>query len=504
MSNRREIRRIKYQRRKTIAKTIAKVTRYYIKNDKDAMFGCICDSFVELGGIYVKFLQGVLLQSAQFQTWLTANRYKIFENLEPDNLDVYGLLDHQLGEGAKQFKMVSRAPFAAGSFGQVYLGELQSGDQVVIKVLRPFIRETLRYDTKILGRFGWFFIKTVTTLDADVKAGARYVFATTMRETDYENEAKSAQRMYEAFEDDPQIVIPKTYAELCTSHILVQQYIGGISVADLIATTSDSAMMRQIVYERTGSDLEQQIASLGYKFFSVLFTKGITHGDLHPGNVRLLPDNKIGMLDFGITVEKPAQPYVLYKFLEQFDKATQGKAQPADMFLEYIRLYQTDLFYALETIDSFTKNKYDIVSKLKTHINTVFFDTNDPAEFANTSHDAFIGATINKTVNRSNRFGIVAHLKNADVLRAAQTYHTLATSLDAFHLIAPVYSAVVANMREFDPAITQPMANPLSIDQALEIASHWLERVAERDGALFRTLQGLIKQGVREKKLAKY
>ncbi|HSX52918.1 MAG TPA: AarF/ABC1/UbiB kinase family protein [Patescibacteria group bacterium] len=503
MNARREIRRIKYQRRKTIAKTIAKVTRYYAKGDKDAMFGCICDSFVKLGGIYVKFLQGVLLQSSQFQNWLEANRYKIFENLDPDPIDIYVLVNHQLGERANQFKMISRVPFAAGSFGQVYLGELSSGEQVIIKVLRPFIRETLRYDTKILGRFGWFFIKTVTTLDANMKAGVRYVFDTTMRETDYINEAKAAERMYEAFKDDPQIVIPKTYSDLCTSQILVQEYIGGLSVADLIASTKDGVSMRRIVRERTGSDLEEQIASLGYKFFSSLFTKGITHGDLHPGNVRLLPDNKVGMLDFGITVEKPAQPYVLYKFLEQFDKATQGKAQPADMFLEYVRLYQTDLFYALEAIDTYTKNKYDIVSKLKTHINKVFFDTNDPQEFANTKHDAFIGATINKTVNRSNRFGIVAHLKNADVLRAAQTYHTLATSLDAFHLIAPVYSAVVADMKEFDPSITRPMANPLSIDQALEIVSRWLERVAERDGALFRTIQGLIRQGVKDKELAK-
>jgi len=503
MSVKREIRRIKYKRRKTITRVIFRVARYHLSGDKSKMYSSVCDGFVELGGIYIKFLQGVLLQSDQFRQWLEANHYKIFENLQPDPIDINALLAHQLGDKAARITMVSREPFAAGSFGQVYLAELDGTKQVIIKVLRPYIRETLRYDTKILGRFGWFFIKTVSSLDANVKAGVRYVFDATMKETDYLNEARSAGRMYEAFRDDPQIVIPKTYADLSTSHILVQDYVGGLSVADVISSTTDPVVMRQKVLDMTGSDLEQQLASLGYKFFMSLFTDGITHGDLHPGNVRLLSDNKVAMLDFGITVDKPAQMHTFYKFLEQFDRASRGQGEPADFFLEYVRLYETDLFYALEAIDTFSGNKYNIIPKLKTHVNKVFFDNNTAGAFANVTHDAFIGAHINKTVNRSNRFGIVAHLKNADVLRASQTYITLCMSVDAFHLIAPVYSAVVASMKELEPGIATPPPNNLAIDQAFEIVGHWLARVAERDSGLFQTIQGLLSQSKIDKNIAK-
>src|SRR5262245_17813822 len=108
------------------------------------MANYLCDEFVALGGVYTKFLQGVMLRSEMMRRWHNPKRNNVFENLDTELIDLPALLrqelpPHKLG----QIAQVQPEPFAAGSFGQVYYGTLRDGSPIIIKALRPLIRETL-------------------------------------------------------------------------------------------------------------------------------------------------------------------------------------------------------------------------------------------------------------------------------------------------------------------------------------------------------------------------
>src|SRR5690606_26190368 len=106
---------------------------------------------------------------------------------------------------------------------------------VIIKVLRPFIRETLRYDIKLLTRFSKsFFNKLYKNMSLQLDDAMQDFTEATLRETDYIHEANFATELYEHYKDHPHLVIPKTYLELCTENIIVQDYVDGISVAHVV------------------------------------------------------------------------------------------------------------------------------------------------------------------------------------------------------------------------------------------------------------------------------
>src|SRR5665213_2490515 len=131
---------IKRHRAAKMAKIAARAIYLQKKGDNAAMANYICDELVSLGGIYIKFLQGVMLQSEFFRQWQSPNRYNIFENLDTELIDLPKLLQNELEpELLAQIAQVQPQPFAAGSFGQVYFGVLRDGTPVVIKALRPLV-----------------------------------------------------------------------------------------------------------------------------------------------------------------------------------------------------------------------------------------------------------------------------------------------------------------------------------------------------------------------------
>jgi hypothetical protein len=96
---------------------------------------------------------------------------------------------------------------------------------------------------------------------------------------------------------------------------------------------------------------------------------------------------------------------------------------------------------------------------------------------------------INQMVNKDNRFGLVVRLEASEILRAAQTYIGLVETLGRRATVLPVVFDRVVKQIEIDhPGLRHQAEQSMSISDALETVSGWLERVAERDPALFRQL----------------
>ena len=222
-------------RRLFILKLLFKAGYYKLRSDEVAMMSIVADGFLELGGVYVKFLQGILLQLPVMKLWKGDRRFDVYENVPVDSIDIHLFLkDYLSKEQLAKLSNISSEPFASGSFGQVYKARLVSGERVIIKVLRPNINKFLKKDLRLIRIVSRLISSVFTNWSLDLKTLVSGFVKSTLAEIDYKSEARFAQESYDYYASNDKIVIPKTYLELSNRHIIVQEYIGGISLAQLL------------------------------------------------------------------------------------------------------------------------------------------------------------------------------------------------------------------------------------------------------------------------------
>ncbi|MGH2633079.1 MAG: ABC1 kinase family protein [Tepidiformaceae bacterium] len=181
------------------------------------------------------------------------------------------------------FKHFDRQPFAAASIGQVHRAVLHDGTDVAVKVQYPGVREAIEHDLANVGMMIGLSALVARGLDTsaivrDLKDGIR-------DELDYLHEAASQQRFFDAFDGHAFIKVPRVYHELTTDTVLVQEYLEG-------KPFSHAATLSQAERNRIGEII--------YRFcFGSLYRHQLFNGDPHPGNYLLLPDGKVGFVDYG-------------------------------------------------------------------------------------------------------------------------------------------------------------------------------------------------------------
>lgn len=485
---------IKRSRTKRLASLITKSYWLYKRKEEEKMYNLICEEFMSLGGVYVKFLQGVLLRSQVMKKWHNPEKLRIFENLDSEPLQIGPLLQHELGKGElSQFSMIQPEPFAAGSFGQVYYAQLRNGQPVIIKVLRPMVRDLLKHDIRLLNMFSKRFFATLyKNMSIQLNDALKDFAEATLRETDYQHEAAFGNELYEHYKQHPIIHIPRTYTELCTDNIIVQDYVDGISVATIVRLQQQGVDPKTYVKEQLGSDLIYQLQVFGYESIIGIFEMPRIQGDPHPGNIRLMRNNKVGLIDFGISARPPADKSGLFGLLETYDKVFEGSQTAMGLFENALKFFVSDLYRSLRKISEYLgkQDNADYINELGKIAEDVFIQSTGTSLInTNFKKDASILMVINKLVNKGNRFGLVMKLEATEMLRAIQTYTSLLGSLGVFGDVMPhTLRSAVEYIKTHYPDAASDHRDSISIADALEIIANWLERVADRDPALFRQL----------------
>lgn len=482
---------IKRYRTARLAKAATKALYYNSRGQRQKFINTLGDAMIELGGVYIKFLQGVLLQSDSMKIWQHPDKLKIFERLESEPLNIQSVIESELGqERAKHIAQIQPEPFAAGSFGQVYYAVHQNGQPVIVKVLRPLIKETLKFDLKLLNRFSKTINKAlVPNLSMDLTSGYKDFAAATLRETDYKAEADFGDELYHAYRDNPKLVIPKTYTELCTDNIIVQEYIDGVSVAYLVGLVQQGVDPEAWVKEHLGSDLKQQLTTYSYEMTYGCFTLPRIQGDPHPGNVKLLPNNKVAMIDFGISAATTHDKAAYLGLIKEYQKLNQGKLDVAGLFGGTMRYFGSSLYSALQKLGNVFAADVNLNQELSKFIESNFMELSGGESLESIARSPRAVTLLNRMVNQNNRYGFVMDMKSTDVLRAAHSAITLLDSLGMYQKVVPeVYKRVIAEVEVNFPQLAAEPQPTISVGKAIDVVTGWLERVADRDPGLFRSL----------------
>ncbi len=180
-------------------------------------------------------------------------------------------------------------PIAAASLSQAYKAQLRDGRHVVVKVQRPNLGEILARDVQILEAIAEEVMRYPSLCRHTDWPGVVREFARTVfEEIDYIQEGKNADRFRHYHRGNERIYIPRVIWRLTGRRVLTIEYVAGVRASDVEAM------------EAMGIDLKE-ITSIGANFYlKQLLEDGFFHADPHPGNLRAMPDGKIGIFDFGM------------------------------------------------------------------------------------------------------------------------------------------------------------------------------------------------------------
>jgi ubiquinone biosynthesis protein len=187
------------------------------------------------------------------------------------------------------FAEIDPEPLAAASIAQVHRARLTSGEDVVIKVRRPGIVELVESDISALMSLARLAERHIHGSEIyDPVAMVREFARTIRREMDFSREGHTIEKFRDNFAGTPWMYFPRVYWGHTARGVLTMEYVDGVKVTDrdrLEQRGLDGALIA-----RRGADA----------FLEMVLTHGFFHGDVHPGNLLILPGNVICLLDYGI------------------------------------------------------------------------------------------------------------------------------------------------------------------------------------------------------------
>jgi ubiquinone biosynthesis protein len=262
----------------------------------------------ELGATWIKLGQALALRFDLLPPSYCYELFQLFNGVARfPYADVKSIIRSEFGRDVSEvYLWFDPEPFAAASIGQVHRAALPSGESVAVKVQRPGIQERVETDLRLMYRMA--FLPDLMRLFGGTRT--RDVideFASWLdEELDYVTEAMNAYTIRENARFDPIEYNPRVWLEFSTERVLTLEYIDGTPVSDILTDLRRDRGECIAQLRKQGCDLDQVAANIVWNFLNQVYVMGIFHADLHPANLLVLPGNRIGYVDFGITGRLPA------------------------------------------------------------------------------------------------------------------------------------------------------------------------------------------------------
>ena len=252
------------------------------------------ESFEGLGSTYVKLGQIISSGDGLFPEELVGE-FKLLRDRVPAEPfeDVRTLVERELGRTLPElFTRFDEEPLAAASIAQVHAATLRTGEDVVVKVQRPNVASLVRADVAALGWLGPRLVGRIpVTALANPPALIELFAETIVEELDFRLEAENMLDIAGVLATTGQraIVVPRPHPTLVTRRVLVMERLRGFAFDDVAAMKA------------AGIDTSALLRAGLIAFLEGALLFGVFHGDLHGGNLFVMPDGRTALLDYGIT-----------------------------------------------------------------------------------------------------------------------------------------------------------------------------------------------------------
>ena len=271
----------------------------------------------ELGPIFVKFGQALSTRRDLLPADIADELAKLQDNVPPfPGAIARAMIESSYGAPLDtRLREFQETPLAAASIAQVHAARLADGREVIVKVLRPGMKETIALDREVLytiaGMAARWWIQSRRLKPLEI---VREYERTVLDELDLMREAANASQLKRNFAGSRLLYVPEIYWDHCRVDVLVMERIHGIPIGDI-------ARLREL-----GTDFKR-LAENGVEiFFTQVFRHNFFHADMHPGNIFVLLDDpmqpRYAAVDFGIvgTLDPRDQRYLAENFLAVFDR----------------------------------------------------------------------------------------------------------------------------------------------------------------------------------------
>lgn len=248
-------------------------------------------SFEQLGPTFVKLGQLLASRPDLIPLDWSEEFRKLHDQVAPEDFsEIRKILETHFGAPLEQvFLSFDEKPLAAASIAQVHHAQLKNGAKVVVKVQRPGLDRIIEDDLQILRRLAWVLEKYVPESRPFNPTAVIKEFGHALElETNFAVEANNMRRFQQNFAGDKAIKIPEVYGEYSGRRVLVMEALEGVPLTQKHALDQDGIVREEL--------LRQGLRA----YLKMVYRDGFFHGDLHPGNILILPNNQLGLVDFGV------------------------------------------------------------------------------------------------------------------------------------------------------------------------------------------------------------
>jgi ubiquinone biosynthesis protein len=241
-----------------------------------------------LGPTYIKLGQVLALRQDLLPPAITEELKNLLDRLPVVPLPRYlGLIVKDTKRPiAEMYSWIDPQPTGSASIAQIHRATTVEGDSVIIKVVKPGIRETLSRDAVLLKLLG-AALQRVLPRYQPKRVIAEFV-EYTRREVDLRREADNAETFTANFHDLPGVHFPRIYRQYSSQGVLCMEFLEGFK------PNAPQAL------ELSEQDRDRLVDLGAASIIRMLFKDGFFHADLHPGNLLVLPGPRLGFIDLGM------------------------------------------------------------------------------------------------------------------------------------------------------------------------------------------------------------
>lgn len=245
----------------------------------------------DLGPTFVKLGQLASTRSDLLPDSIIQELVKLQDSVAPFSAETArSIVEQELDQPMDEiFQYFNNTPIAAASIGQVHQAVLHGGQSVAVKIQRPGVMRTMSRDLEILHDLSALAEKKLDWakqygLTRMVEEFSRSLLA----ELDYGQEGRNAERIAGQLSEQDKVYIPAIYWDCSSGRVLTMEYVEGITL-----NRREELLMRGIKLETVAQQLVEMM-------LNQIFIHGFFHADPHPGNVMLLENGKLALIDFGM------------------------------------------------------------------------------------------------------------------------------------------------------------------------------------------------------------